>query len=804
MKIPQYNKGLTQAQAKEQKAKFGDNAFEKAPLTFFKRIKTVISEPMLVLLFACALVYMLIGDFWSGIVFLGWTSIVMLSAFYRNYRAAHVLSALSEFAQPNCIVIRDGKQKLIKRQDVVIHDSILLQEGTRIAADGKLASASFLKVDESMLSGESAAVEKTQIGAQLYSGTLIVHGSGIMQVTAIGKNAAIGKINSLLQNDETRKESPLQKSIKRLIRRLFVLALIIAVFITVLFAWKRDTILAAILNGLSTAMAILPEEFPMVLTLFFSLAAWRLAQKNVLTTRMSVLEALGSISVLCTDKTGTLTQNKMAVQSIHPFENKDLDRAAILATPVFSHDAMETAIRKRFKRPIDELNSTDSICFPLTTSCFAMAYYYPDWKEKYNTFCKGAPEAIFKLCKIEVKTQAAIQQLIEQLAQDGQRMLGFAWAQYNSIKQPQSLADFDFEFVGFIGFEDPLKKEVRTAIQQLKRAGVRLIMMTGDHPSTALAIAKKAGFSQPMQLLNGQELQDRQEQLDVQDLEQTSIFARILPAQKLELIKLYQQRGEVVAMIGDGINDAPALQAADVGIAMGKKGADVAREAAALVLLKDQFSSIVAAIEMGRHLILRIQNALLYIMAIHIPIVGLCILPAFFQALPIYLMPFHIAFLELIIDPACTLAFENAPKEKNVMQQRPIDLHTKHSNRTYLLKSVYYGLTIFGGVLASLVFNLYLGEGPAQQRLLSFSLLVLANLILILHTLSRTKSNWQVYKESGWIIKSILILSSVALLLLMGIPVLRQLFSFELPSAPGAIFASMMLIVITMVLKWLG
>ncbi|MEN9969379.1 MAG: hypothetical protein RIR94_1576 [Bacteroidota bacterium] len=806
MKIPLFDQGLSNEQAKHQRLKFGANVLEKSTSAFWRRALTSASEPMLLLLFACALIYLLLGDFWSGVVFLGWTTLVLLSSFYRNYRTANVLAALEDFAQPSSIVIRNGRQLQIKRQEVVVWDSVLLKEGTRIPADGYLVSGTYLKVDESMLTGESVAVEKNQQNSPLYSGTMVIQGEGIMQISAVGKAAAIGKISTLLKENESERRSPLQKSIQVFISWSFVLAIGIAVIITIVFASTRGSFLEAILNGLSTAMAILPEEFPMVLTLFYSLAAWRLAHKNVLTSRISVLEAIGSTSVLCTDKTGTLTKNKMTVEELFPFEKTALEalaQTARLATPLFSHDAMENALREKFPRSDKEQVIKRLQNYPISNACFAMAHLYKT-PSSYNVYSKGAPETIMELCKIEQAAQLEIAPTLALMAKKGQRILGFARAQHKQGKAPDSIRDFAFELVGFIGFADPIRTGVPAAIRKLKQAGVRVVMVTGDYPLTASSIANKAGFSAPLTIINGQEKAAAGKQLDNNDVAKANIFARILPAQKLQLVRLLQAKGEVVAMIGDGINDAPALQAADIGIAMGLKGADVAREAASLVLLKDQFTALVEAISMGRHLINKIQNALSYIIAIHIPIIGLSILPALFSSMPIFLLPFHIAFLELIIDPACSLAFENAPKEKNVMQLPPVDIKTKLITKRELIKSAGYGMMVFLAILGGYLFSRMLNENPAQQRLLVFGMLVVANLLLILNTLSRTKTSWQVLKESGWITWSILILSLLGLILISTIPTWRIVFHVEAPSPWSTIMAGTCMSLTALVFRWLN
>jgi len=526
-----------------------------------------------------------------------------------------------------------------------------------------------------------------------------------------------------------------------------------------IFALTRGSILQAILNGLSTAMAILPEEFPMVLTLFMSLAAWRLAQKNVLTTRIAVLESLGSTTVLCTDKTGTLTQNKMTVSQLIPVttdQKKELEQTARLATPMFSHDAMEEAIRLQF--PLNPTMSNLKIRqnYPMSSSCFAMAYLYEESHLEHQVYCKGAPEAILQLCKTEPSAQQKWLSLLDELAEKGLRLLGFARAVHRQKQVPEQLAGFHFELMGFIGFEDPIRRGVATVVKKLRRAGVRLVMITGDYPVTAKSIARKAGFTEPLTLVNCQTLPLQTTSLANVAIQDTSIFSRILPAQKLELVRLLQQKGEVVAMIGDGINDAPALQVADVGIAMGEKGADVAREAASLVLLKDQFTEI------------------------------------------------HIAFLELIIDPACAFAFEQAPADKDVMRKAPIKLNKRLLTKRQIFKSFGYGITIFLGICTSYLYSTYQHQTAAQQRLLCFALLVLSNLILILHTLSRSTSKWEVLKATGWTTRSILLLSLIALFLVLALPSFRLAFGFELPNLWSSLATSLNLIAIAFVLKWLN
>jgi Ca2+-transporting ATPase len=806
MKKPSFEFGLTTAEVERQRLQYGANTLEKSKSAFWKRILKSASEPMLLLLFACALIYLFIGDLWSGFVFLGWTTLVLLSSFYRNYRTANVLAALEQFAQPNSIVIRNGRQAQIKRSEVVVGDCVLLREGTRIPADGFLVSGTYLKVDESLLTGESAAIEKSSIGAKLAGGSMVVQGEGIVQISSVGKAAVLGQISTMLKNHQQNRASTLQKSIQSFISWAFMLALGVALLIVLVFALTRGSILQAILNGLSTAMAILPEEFPMVLTLFMSLAAWRLAKKNVLTARISVLESLGSTTVLCTDKTGTLTLNKMKVRRLFPISpttEEQLQQTARLATPRFSHDAMEDAIRQLSPLSPVEINAKVRQNYPMSTTCFAMAYLYQSEELSYQVHCKGAPEAILKLCKVEPIELQVHFQTLNDLAEQGLRILGFARAKYTEETSPVNLQDFDFELVGFIGFEDPIRRGVASSVRKLIKAGVRVVMITGDYPITARSIAQQAGFIKSLKIINCQELDASSQTLSGTNFHEVDVFARILPAQKLELVGMFQRKGEVVAMIGDGINDAPALQAADIGIAMGEKGADVAREAASLVLLKDQFTEIYSAIEMGRQLILKIQSALLYIIAIHVPIVGLCILPALFAQMPIFLLPFHIAFLELIIDPACALAFEHAPIDKNTMRLGPKKITQHLLTKQQLLKSLGYGLTVFLAVFSVYLISKYQQQNEAQQRLLCYVLLIASNLILILHTLSRTKNYWVVFKESGWITRSILILSVGALMLIVSVPAFRSAFSFALPDFWSSIAAGIHLVVIAVALKWL-
>lgn len=760
----------------------------------------VFKEPMFVLLLVCSSIYLLLGDYTEGIMLSASILIIIFITFYQYQKTERAIESLRQLSSPKAMVIRNGQTVKIPSREIVIGDIVLVNEGDRIPADGLLIHGTNLSVDESMLTGESIPVSKDTLAhegsSQVFSGTLVVQGSGKLEVNAIGIHTEFGKIGKSLQQivqDPTR----LQKEMKVLIRNLFIIGGFLSVLVVIAFYLTRGDFVASLLSGLASAMAILPEEFPVVLTIFLAIGAWRLSQQNVLTRNPSAIETLGSATVLCSDKTGTITQNNMVLATLikehfiiekNEFEEnieniEELIFTAILASPPESIDPMERAVYAVNKTLPSSQPSSFTLRkeYPLSKDLFAMTRVLEDENGQIFVGSKGAPEAILELCHISEEEKIHLLSKVKMLAKRGQRILGVAKGKVENREFPVSQKDFSFEFMGFLGFEDPIRPEVPEAIKQCYSAGIKVIMITGDYPETAKNIGKQAGLNEHDEILTGHDLKNLTESELKEKIRHVNIFARIIPEQKLQIIKALKANGEIVAMTGDGVNDAPALKAADIGISMGGKGTDVARESSSLVLLDDDFSSIVMAIKSGRRIFDNLQKAMGYIIAIHIPIIGLALLPAFFPALPILLMPLHIVFMELIIDPVCSIAFESEKEEIGVMMRPPRDPNMAFFGFKQIFKSSLVGLILLAMVLAVYFFSMQEGHTEGEIRAIAFTSLIIGNIFLILTTLSKTRNVINVLFENNISLKIILFVASTMMLLLISAPYLRNLFSFEYP-----------------------
>ena len=760
----------------------------------------VFKEPMFILLLVCSSIYLLLGDYTEGIMLSASILIIIFITFYQYQKTERAIESLRQLSSPKAMVIRNGEMVKIPGREIVIGDIVLINEGDRIPADGILIHGTNLSVDESMLTGESIPVTKDTLAyegsSQVFSGTLVVQGSGKLEVTAIGIHTEFGKIGKSLQQivqDPTR----LQKEMKVLIRNLFIIGGFLSVLVVFAFYLTRGDFIASLLSGLASAMAILPEEFPVVLTIFLAIGAWRLSQQNVLTRKPSAIETLGSATVLCSDKTGTITQNNMVLSTLikehfiiekNEFEEnieniEELIFTAILASPPESIDPMERAIYAVNKSLPSNQSPSFTLLkqYPLSKDLFAMTRVLEDENGQLYIGTKGAPEAVLELCHISDEEKIHLLSKVKMLAKRGQRILGVAKGKVENREFPASQKDFSFEFMGFLGFEDPIRPEVPEAIKQCYSAGIKVIMITGDYPETAKNIGKQAGLNEQDEILTGHDLKNLSESELKEKIKHVNIFARIIPEQKLQIIKALKANGEVVAMTGDGVNDAPALKAADIGISMGGKGTDVARESSSLVLLDDNFSSIVMAIKSGRRIFDNLQKAMGYIIAIHIPIIGLALLPAFFPALPILLMPLHIVFMELIIDPVCSIAFESEKEEIGVMKRPPRDPNMAFFGLKQIFKSSLVGLILLAMVLTVYFFSMQEGHTEGEIRAIAFTSLIIGNIFLILTTLSKTRNAIDVLFEDNISLKIILFIASTMMFLLISVPYLRELFSFEYP-----------------------
>ena len=760
----------------------------------------VMREPMFTLLLGCGLLYLLLGDYKEGTLLFGSILLIIFITFYQYRKTENALDALKNLSAPRALVIRDGEKVRIPGREVVPRDLILLSEGDRVPADAELIDTVNLTIDESMLTGESIAVEKKVAAdetGRVFSGTLVVQGKGTAMVKAIGAETEFGKIGKSLQSIE-QDETRLQSEMKVLVRRLFALGALISIAIVVAFYVTRGNFIQSLLNGLAAAMSILPEEFPVVLTVFLALGAWRLSRRNVLTRKPSAIETLGSATVLCTDKTGTLTQNKMEVVSVHTgervipkseYEAKSepvgrIARNALYATPKDSPDPMEHAIVSLANSLGVARPSGSELVkeYPLRPELLAMTRVIRDTPGGALTVsCKGAPEAVFRLCDLTPHKMESRMADVQALAERGYRVIAVAGIENFAGGLPDTQQGFDLEYLGLLGFEDPIRPEVPAAIEECRQAGVRVIMITGDFPATAKSIAGQIGLPADDGVISGRELDAMSDDELKARIRETSIFARVVPEQKLRIVKALKANREVVAMTGDGVNDAPALKAADIGVAMGNKGTDVAREASSLVLLDDNFASIVGGIRLGRRIFDNLQKAMSYIIAIHVPIIGLTLIPAFFANLPLLLMPVHIVFLELIIDPVCSIAFESEREERGIMHRPPRDPDHRFFSSHRFVRSVLNGVLLLIMVLTVSYLSAREGHTEGEIRAIAFSALIIGNIFLILTSLNKTRSFVGAILERNLAVLFILGTAAAALLLIVSVPALQGLFSFEFP-----------------------
>jgi Ca2+-transporting ATPase len=812
MKFDESNlQGLTEQEALERLAEDGYNELPTSKKrTIFHILWEVVREPMFLMLIACGLLYLLLGDRAEALMLLGFVFVIIGITFYQEQKTERALEALRDLSSPRALVIRDGNQQRIAGREVVRDDIVLIAEGDRIPADAVLLSGSNVTVDESLLTGESVSVRKKVWDGRLemgrpggddlpfvYSGTLVVKGQGIAQVRSTGPRTEIGKIGKALQILEP-EDTNLQQQTGRIVRTFAIVGVALCILVVVVFGLTRSDWLNGFLAGLTLAMATLPEEFPVVLTIFLALGAWRISQHKVLTRRVPAVEMLGAATVLCVDKTGTLTLNRMTVTSIavndqiSEVDGKQLMLSenlhevveySVLASPADPFDPMEKAMKELGGRTLanTEHLHKDWILvkeYPLSEKLLAMSHVWrsPDGEE-YVIAAKGAPEAIADLCHFDESRMKELSGQINRMADNGLRVIGVARANFHKIALPNEQHDFKFEFIGLLGLADPVRPEIAAAVKECYTAGVRIIMITGDYPGTARNIANQIGLNHGDQIITGSDLDLMSDEELTERIKTVCIFARAVPEQKLRIVTALKANGEVVAMTGDGVNDAPALKAAHIGIAMGGRGTDVARESAALVLLDDNFASIVKAVRMGRRIFDNLKKAMAFIFSVHIPIAGLSLIPVLLKW-PLALLPVHILFLELIIDPACTVVFEMEADEKDVMKRPPRRLNEPLFGRSMILTGLIQGLGMLAVVFGVYAFCLNQNLGETEARMVTYVCMVFGNLGLIFTNRSWSQSiirSLRIPNKALWWISGFAV---GFLALILSVPFLRNLFKF--------------------------
>ncbi len=803
--------GLTEGQVEKLLRDWG---FNEMPSPEHRSILTIagniIKEPMFLLLVACGSIYLVLGNRLEAQMLLAFVFVIMAITFFQERKTERALESLRNLSSPRALVIREGKEKRISGREVVPGDIVVLAEGDRVPADGEIVSASNLYVDESLITGESEPVRKNPLNhvknssmderlCFVYAGALVVSGYGIMKVVSTGSRTVVGSIGKSIQNIESA-ETLVQKEVRLLVKR-FSIAGFFLCMVVVFSHWLLNFgWLNGILAGLTLAMAILPEEFPVILTIFFALGAWRIARHNVLTRRMPVIETLGAATVLCVDKTGTLTTNQMEIRGLYADgEILIIDDDGIDRIPETFHRVVEFGVLAGLEKPFDPMESALQIFakkhlaetehihnnwtlvheYPFSENLPSMANVWksPDGRD-YIIAVKGAPETIADLCHFDSKTRMELEKTVKRMANEGLRILGVASASFRQDSVlPGEQHDFNFAFLGLIGLMDPPRLSVSSAIELCRKAGIKVVMITGDYPDTALNIARKIGLDISGRIITGQQLEQMDEDTLSQAVKDVSIFARVVPEQKLRIVNAYKKSGEIVAMTGDGVNDAPALKSAHIGIAMGEKGTDVAREASDIVLLDDDFSSIVESIKTGRRIFDNLKKAMSYIISIHVPVAGMSLFPVM-MGFPLVLGPVHIVFLEMIIDPACSTVFEAEAAEPGLMDRPPRKIGESVLDRKTFLLCFLQGLVVFGVVFAVFLFALASGHDEKRSKAITYITLIVANICLIFTNRSRTRFAFSMGSSINKSLVFVVATTLIFLILVNTNPFLRNLFRF--------------------------
>jgi P-type Ca2+ transporter type 2C len=815
---PDIVSGLTTDQAARRLAEDGPNALpggQRRPL--WAIAAETLREPMFLLLLAAAALYLAFGDLREGLTLAGFVLITLALTLYQEGRTERAIEALRDLTSPRALVVRDGTAQRIAGRDVVRGDLLRLGEGDRVPADALLLSAQGLQADESLLTGEAVPVGKRPArpdelaaadapGATpaapggddqpaVHAGTLIVQGHALARVTATGPRSAIGRIGTAL-GEVPAEASPLQRQTAQLVRRLALLALALSLTLVVVQGLMQGDWLQAVLSGIALAMAMLPEEYPVVLTVFPALGARRLSREGVLTRRINAIETLGATTVLCSDKTGTLTGNRMTVTHLAaggpalaqrlaldaqaggplPEAFQGLVEVAILASVVEPFDPMEKAFHDLGARHPPQGASPRAgwrleRAYALSPALRAMTQVWVTGAQSGRVVAaKGAPEAIMDLCHLDPAQRAAVSAVVDTLAADGLRVLAAARGSFAGPALPDDPHAFELQFVGLLGLADPVRPQVPAAVAECRAAGIRVVMITGDYPATARAIARQAGLDlgAEAEVLSGDAIAAMDDATLRERIGRVSVCARIAPEQKLRIVQALKARGDIVAMTGDGVNDAPALRAAHVGVAMGGRGTDVAREASSLVLVHDDFAAIVAAVRVGRRIFDNLRKAMSYVLAVHVPIAGMAMLPVLLGWPPL-LLPMHIALLELIIDPACSIAFENEPAEPGAMHRPPRDATAPLFDAAALGLAVTQGVGVLLAVLAA--FAWAAPRIPEDEaRAFAFATLVVGNLALILSNRSATRPVWATLRTPNRTLWGVLALAVALLLAALYLP----------------------------------
>ncbi len=799
--------GLSSAEVTASRNKNGTNGLtKKTNYAWLQSLRGVVSEPMFILLMACTVIYFSLGQHSEGFFMLGAIILVSAISFYQESRSKQAIEALKDYTVAKAMVIRDNKIAEIASEDIVLDDVIVVSEGELFPADGLILQLNDFSVNESILTGEAFAVNKdvnSPENNQVYQGTLAQSGQCIFKATAIGHATRLNKIGASLDAIEIEK-TPLQVQIDTFVKRMAAVGGVIFLIIWGFNFYQTRDILNSLLKGLTIAMSVLPEEIPVAFASFMALGAWRLMKKGIIVKHTQTVEALGSATVICTDKTGTITENKMALFQIYVMETDAvlkennwkedpsvyLIKIALFASEIMPFDPMEKALHDVYRSvaPIDERPIFKMIHeYPLSGKPPMMTHIFENTEGSRIIACKGAPEALLAHSTLDDAQKAKINAQITAFAAEGLRVLAVGEAHFEGTNFPKSQEEFSFTFLGLLGFYDPPKHNIQKVFKQFYDAGIDIKIITGDSPLTTLAIAKQAHFKDAhtaengeLTAITGEELMQLSKENRAKKIAETSIFTRMFPEAKLEIINALKSQNQIVGMIGDGVNDGPALKAAHIGISMGKKGSEIAKQAASLILVKDDLGKILDAVAMGRKIYNNLKKAIQYIISIHIPIILTVALPLVLGWIyPAIFTPVHVIFLELIMGPTCSIIYENEPLEKNSMHQPPRPISTTFLNLKELTISIIQGLIITIGTLFCYVYTVRQGYNEDLTRTMVFTTLVFANVFLTLVNRSFHYSILTTIRYKNDLIGYVIFISIALLSAMIYVPLFATFFKLS-------------------------
>lgn len=795
--IPEDLKGLTEAEVAASRKKYGYNRLEPVKKeSWLDLLVGILKEPMLILLICVSFIYVLTGDYGEALFMFAAIIGVTAISFYQDNRSKKALEELEKLNEPLSKVIRNSKIIDIPTFEIAVGDLCITEEGNLINADGRIVHSNDFSVNESSLTGESFSVFKDSRSEdnKVYSGTVTVSGLAVFEVENIGKETQVGKIGQSILGIKS-EDSPLQIQIRNFVKGMAIIGIVIFLAVCIFSFIKTGDFVTSLLSGLTLAMSVLPEEIPVAFTTFMALGAWKLMREGIIIKRSNIVETLGSVTVICTDKTGTITENSMQLKHLYDyhsdriyeeseFETEELreliDYAMWSSEPV-PFDPMEITLHKTYEQTRKEDQRKDYQLFheyPLEGKPPMMTHLFENENKDRIIAAKGAPEAIISVSNLSEEEKSKMRTLIKNFGEQGYRVLGVARSHFEGNNFPNRQQDFTFEFLGLTVFYDPPKKGIKDVFQHIYDAGIKVKVITGDNADTTKAIALQAGIQSNTSPVNGNEITASSKEDLLKLSENTTLFTRMFPEAKLEVVNALKSQGHVVAMLGDGVNDGPALKAAHIGVAMGNKGTEIAKSAAALVITNDDLDKLVIGIAAGRRIYANIKKAVQYIISIHIPIILTVSLPLFLGWIfPHIFTPVHVIFLELVMGPTCSIVYENEPIEKNAMQKPPRALTDTFLNWRELTISIIQGLIITAGILWLYRYSVDLGNDEAKTRAMVFSTLIFSNILLSLVNRSFYYSMFESFKNRNFLLLGISILVLVLLFIILYLKPVSEFFS---------------------------